>query len=211
MKQKVLLNGLAFYFNLSDNYMERAKDRNADFDSYIEVTVLNGQRQIASYHKSYPNMKITANHFDNFINKFMTDSESRLEIQTSGKIIEDVLAETNKIHFINKATINRIDELNHRKLSKIKLRDYTKLKTFGIDGYSKMKEVDLIKYVKKNDASRIKSKFTDENDRLKALRWLARGLQIERVIGKMEADKKILEMALKKKENTELNKNNEVE
>lgn len=173
-----------------------------DIDAYVEALAASevcyvilfcnifthtGQK-VAVYCKKWEK-KVGNAAIQNFINRFMVDTEFRKSYFKEGKEIGEVNASYASVHPDCKLQIQYLNE-NEGRLS---YRDFSELRTYGKDAISAISAAEVKKMIPERILTFLQEHVKEEDDRVKAMRWMLRGLSVKNALRKIEVDRQIAE------------------
>lgn len=136
------------------------------------------------------------NKFNSVVKKFLEDPSYRKNLfrgyaGVTGEILEDWVVPYN-YNGVNLECVEQIKRINNAEIKKLKFKDFAELKTFGKDKFSNIKLKDIEPFLKEDDILMVQSDLKEEKLVLSALRWVARGLNVNCAIRKVKVDFEIL-------------------
>jgi hypothetical protein len=129
--------------------------------------------------------------FNSFIKLFLTDPVYRNSLEKDENFEKESIwmIDYQAENGVSKSCFKSIQRLNKSNPESLKFKDFVKLNTGGLDKFSKMKEQDLIERIRDEDIKAIEKELSaSETGRMKALRWVARGLRVDLAIRKVNTD-----------------------
>lgn len=161
--------------------------------SYIEILVTHKPtNKSALYFHNFKKI-VTVATVERYIEKFLTDESVRqLAPGSTVDILAGVVKKVKEKGTVDIRCQRQIDSLNNRNMSKLKFKDFMALKTYGRDKYSNIK-LEVLQQIVSSDIVQIALKEfpEDKANQTTMLRWICRGLHVDKAIRKVKTDMEV--------------------
>lgn len=160
----------------------------------VVITIKEQGEELAGYSKWFEEYPEGA-YYNNFVKKFLREPSYRHKYRETGNWQGVVISYTREGKPINPVCQQMIQQLNSTPKNKLRFKDFMRLKTGGRDHFSALKEEVLKRLVADPAYTQAKqesqNRHWDQKDFEVCLRWIARGLNTNLAIRKVNVDKEI--------------------
>ena len=191
-KKKVRIGNYEFVFEEANSqaYLYALKD-GEQYEFIMEITAFDkNDVSVASYERTWETANPSV--IERFIDKFCQDAKFRAKFQYDGEPIDAVLEKNESL--IHPKCAKMIADLNKKDGESTRFRDFVALRTYGQDKISRMKFDVLKDLLPEEEIAELKENYGDDNT-LKILRWIKRGLKVDHAIHKVRVDMEVAQNA----------------